>query len=116
MKVLKSRELTPGMITARPVYNLQGILLLNRGVELSEKNIWILRSWGVNEVWIEGGKEEEEKKEKDPENQLTDLVDNKIKEKFAGVPDNQVMMEIMRLSRKHLEKRLISDARRKAPA
>lgn len=116
MKALRLKDLTPGMVTAKPVLNLQGVLLLNRGVELSDKNIWIMRSWGVNEVWVEGGREDEEKKESESENQLNDIIEKQMKEKFSGVLDNHIMVEIMRLSRKHLEKRLLSDARKKDPA
>jgi hypothetical protein len=116
MKSLRLKDLTPGMVTAKPVQNLQGVLLLNSGVELSEKNIWIMRSWGVTEVWVEGGEEDEEKKDSEPENQLDDIIEKQMEEKFSEVMDNQVMVEIMRLSRKHLEKRLLSDARKKGPA
>ena len=50
---VKSEELQPGMVVAREVKNLDGMLLAPSGCELSERQIGILQAWGVEEIDIE---------------------------------------------------------------
>lgn len=54
---VKSEQLQPGMVIAREVKNLDGMLLLPTGCELSERHIDILQTWGVAEVEIEASEE-----------------------------------------------------------
>ena len=110
MKALKLGELSPGMVLAKSVYNYQDVLLLNEGIELSEKSIWILRSWGVTNVWVEGDIEMAPGSDVEPEDQGKEIIEKQLKEKFSEVLGDQVMVEIMRVARKHLEKRLLVDA------
>jgi hypothetical protein len=58
MVFLNLSDLKPGMVLAKPVYNLQGVLLLKEGTELTERHIWIFKSWAVTKVWVVGGEEE----------------------------------------------------------
>ncbi len=51
---ISTDDLKSGMILAKSVRNLQGLLLLNAGARLTAKNIRILKSWGVSELFIEG--------------------------------------------------------------
>ncbi|HOP50952.1 MAG TPA: hypothetical protein PK887_10055 [Ignavibacteriales bacterium] len=44
---------TPGQKLAKPVYNKFKQVLLQEGVELDEKNIKLLKIWGVTMVYIE---------------------------------------------------------------
>lgn len=54
---VKSEELQPGMIVARDVKNIDGMLLAPSGCELSERQINILQAWGVTELEIEAVEE-----------------------------------------------------------
>ena len=52
---VKSEVLQPGMIVARDVKNIDGMLLAPAGCELSERQIGILQAWGVAELEVEAG-------------------------------------------------------------
>jgi hypothetical protein len=52
---VKSEALQPGMIVARDVKNIDGMLLAPLGCQLSERQIDILQAWGVVEVEVEAG-------------------------------------------------------------
>jgi hypothetical protein len=48
------KNLTPGMLLGADVRDRSGRLLLKAGTELDDRNIHILRTWGVAEVEIAG--------------------------------------------------------------
>lgn len=105
MIYLKIAKLKPGMTLAEPVHSPQGVLLSKEGTELNEKDIWILKSWGVAKACVYGegidGKDRDVKRE----NETRISIENELKEKFSDVLDDPVMMEIMRVaSRELLEK------------
>lgn len=54
---VKSEALQTGMVVARDVKNMDGMLLAPSGCQLSERQIGILQAWGVAEVEVEAGEE-----------------------------------------------------------
>lgn len=54
---IKSDALEPGMVVARDVKNIDGMLLAPLGCQLSERQINILQAWGVPEVEVEAGED-----------------------------------------------------------
>jgi len=50
---VKSEALQPGMVVARDIKNIDGMLLAPSGCELTERQINILQAWGVTEVEVE---------------------------------------------------------------
>jgi hypothetical protein len=54
---VKSEALQPGMVVARDIKNIDGMLLAPLGCQLSERQINILQAWGVVEVEVEAGEE-----------------------------------------------------------
>jgi hypothetical protein len=54
---IKSEALQPGMVVARDVKNIDGMLLAPSGCQLSERQIDILQAWGITEVEVEAGEE-----------------------------------------------------------
>jgi hypothetical protein len=48
------QSLKPGLILAADVKNSHGQLLIKKGVEISERHIRVLKSWGVVDVQAEG--------------------------------------------------------------
>ena len=50
-------NLLPGMILGADVRDRSGRLLLGTGTELSERHLFILRTWGVVEVEIAGAED-----------------------------------------------------------
>ena len=53
MPKIKVEQLQAGMRVAAEVKNMDGMLLLPAGSDLTEKHIQILQSWGVVEVNVE---------------------------------------------------------------
>lgn len=54
---VKSEALQSGMVVARDVKNLDGMLLAPSGCQLSERQIDILQAWGVETVEVEAAEE-----------------------------------------------------------
>jgi hypothetical protein len=107
---LKSEELKPGMIVARDVKNLDGMLLMPSGCELSERQIDVLQAWGVTELEIEAS--EEQAKSHDPLSKLPPEVAAKITadlrarywmpDEFGPVPAEIFKLMLLRQARRAL--------------
>lgn len=95
------------MILAKPVYTLQDMLLLKSDVQLSEKNIHVLRSWGIQEIWVEGVSDEGHSRRARQENELRDSIDEDLRLKFSDSLPDPVMEEIMRVAGNLLERRFL---------
>ena len=106
----------PGMVLAKPVNNLQNMLLLKERVELTERNIQMLRSWGVGEIWVDGGQTSVPSDKAQNFDALQAAIDHELQEKFANVADDPLMMEIMRLAGKQIKRRLQREAEHGTPA
>jgi hypothetical protein len=52
--MVKSTDLKPGMKLAQPLKDIAGRTLLKEGAELTEQYIGRLRSWGFEEVAVQG--------------------------------------------------------------
>ncbi|MCP4371124.1 MAG: hypothetical protein GY797_23870 [Deltaproteobacteria bacterium] len=97
-------EYTPGMILAESVYSGQDVLLLKEGTELTEKKVWILKSWGISKVSVEGEEIEDIKSDKRKESKAMETIKEELKEKFSDVLEDPVMEEIMNAACKQIEK------------
>ncbi len=97
-------EYKPGMILAESVYSRQDVLLLKEGTELSERKVWILKSWGVNKVSVEGEQVEDINSEKRKESKAMETIKKELEEKFSDVLEDPVMEEIMNIACKLIEK------------
>ena len=56
MALVEIDSLIPGMKVGKDVVESSGQVLLRTGTEINEKHLRILRSWGVQQVDIEGDK------------------------------------------------------------
>ena len=100
-------DLKPGMVLAQSVQNHQGVLLLGTGTKVTKKNIRIFKSWGVIEVYVEGGLNEPETAVETQVAEVMDTVEMELKAKFSDVMDDPVMVEIFNAARKQLMKDLL---------
>ena len=57
MGMIKAAELKPGMKLAVPLKDLAGRTLLKEGAELTEQYIQRIRSWGFEELAVQGAGE-----------------------------------------------------------
>jgi hypothetical protein len=94
MIIKKLGDLKPGMTVAEDVLNFQGLILLKKKTEISEKQIRILKSWGVTEVFVSGEDAQINNKPIDSESGTNEKIETKINEKFKNVSDNPVLAEI----------------------
>jgi hypothetical protein len=97
----------PGMTVAKSVFTIQDALLIKSNVRLTEKNIYMLKSWGIRELWVDGAAEDDAAAvQVDTETALRDTIDESLRIKFSETLPDPVMEEIMRVAGNLLEKRL----------
>jgi hypothetical protein len=97
-------EYKPGMILSKSVYSRQDVLLLKEGTELTERKVWILKSWGIIKVLVEGEQVEDIESDKSKESKEMETIKKELKEKFSDVLEDPVMEEIMNIACKQIEK------------
>jgi len=97
-------DLKSGMILERPVKNNQGVLLLDAGAKITQKNIRIFKSWGVIEVSVKGELNELKTAGETPAAEVKDSVEMGLRAKFSDVLDDPVMVEIFKAARKQRER------------
>ena len=107
MASLKLQHLAPGLIAAKPVYNLHGLLLLKEGTTLNEKNIVMLKSWGVTQIWIEAMEDTDNAKKPQQNEEMKLKIEKMLAEKFSGELENPIMVEIMRVAKSLLQKKIL---------
>ena len=95
-------EIKPGMILAHPVKNRQGVLLLDAGAKISKKNIRIFKSWGVTEVSVKGEADRPDDTAGDRQPRINASDEQVLKEKFADVLDDPVMVAIFKAASRQL--------------
>lgn len=105
MHLIDLDKAKPGMTLAKSVSTLQDVLLLKPDVRLTEKNIHILKSWGVHEIWIDDKASEGDAGRMDSENALRASIDEALRIKFSETLSDPLMEEILRIAGNLLEKR-----------
>ena len=95
-------DLKPGMILEHPVKNHQGVLLLEAGAKITKKNIRIFKSWGVDEITVKGEMTRADDTSGQPEPRINESDEMQLKEKFADVLDDPVMVEIFNAASRQL--------------
>jgi hypothetical protein len=88
MPLLELNEITPGMTPEQPVKNLQGQILVQKGVPLTEKHLKIFKTWGVDSIEIQGSTENLEHEQIDFE-----VVKEQIEKKFILNTSNHPFIE-----------------------
>jgi hypothetical protein len=113
---LKIDELKPGMILAKPVYNQQDLLLLEIDSPLTKNRIWMLKTWGIDQVSVKGKSKADGQTvfETDAETKVD--IERDLKAKFEDVIDDPIMVEIMKAAGRQLQKRLSDPEEKNEPA
>jgi hypothetical protein len=119
MQLIDMDRAAPGMTLAKSVHTAQDVLLLKSDVRLSEKNIHILKSWGIQEIWIDEDTAEKPSKDADSEHELRAAIDEELRAKFSETLSEPLseplMTEIMRIAGNLLEKRLLNKEKQHGP-
>jgi hypothetical protein len=112
---LKINELKPGMILARSVYNQQDLLLLEKDSALTKKRIWMIKTWGIDQVSVKGRPQEGDRTDFEVEFESKETIEKELKAKFADVIDDPIMQEIMKAAGRQLQKRLSDPKKENEP-
>jgi hypothetical protein len=112
---LKIEELKPGMILAQSAYNQQDLLLLEKDSSLTKKRIWMLKTWGIDQVSVKGKPQPEGKADFEAELETKETIETELKAKFADVIDDPVMQEIMKAAGRQLQKSLSDPEKENEP-
>ncbi len=91
------------MILARSVYNQQDLLLLEKGTALTKKRIWMLKTWGVDQVSLKGEGQTDDPSAYVAELETRESIDRELKAKFADVIDDPIMQAIMKAASRQLQ-------------
>ena len=113
---LTIEDIKPGMILAQPVRNRQGVLLLEAGARITNKNIRIFKSWGINEIAIKGDRSVSKDAAGDREVRGKESIAKQLKEKFSDVLDDPVMVAIFKAASKRLTQDLQSSESEHEPS
>ena len=112
-------QLTPGLTLGKPVYNLNGVLLLRGGEVLTAKHLQIFKTWGVREVDVVGEEGSEAVAPDAPvPPELAAAVEKEIARRFRRTEaTHPIVTELRRLATRRLTARVMAEAARKsAPA
>ena len=99
----KIDELKPGMILARSVYNQQDLLLLEKDSSLTKKRIWMLKTWGIDQVNVKGKPKDDGRTVFETELETKETIEKELKAKFADVIDDPIMQKIMKAAGRQLQ-------------
>ena len=96
-------ELKPGMVVLGEVSNKHGNVLLKKGDSLTEKNIVLLKSWGITEVDIATVENQQSDAEDNavlsPE--TLESIEREVREMFPEFQDNPLMEKLYGIVKKN---------------
>ena len=105
MNIVKLNDAEPGNILLEDVFNFQGLLLLKKDTALSEKNLRMLKSWGVHEITIKGNFNKGIDANSKSFSELKILVEKELINRCGNIEDEPVMQEIIKAAAIVLAKR-----------
>ncbi len=99
MGVININDIQPGMAVARDVCNARGQLLLKAGSVIEERELLLLKTWGVTEAEIEGADRGavSQKSLEGVDREKLEKVKADLENRFSGTLDSEVMQEVMRI-------------------
>ncbi|MBE9545861.1 MAG: hypothetical protein IMF10_00025 [Proteobacteria bacterium] len=102
MGALNINDIKVGMVLAQDVRNKHGIILLKEGRILAERDITVLKTWGITEVSIKDVDRDQVVKEEMEAlpNDVVESIEKELDELFPPLGDNPVMEEIYRIVKK----------------
>ena len=94
----------PGMILAKDAYTFRKQLLLPSGTLLNDKNIDMMKAWGVSEVDTDGCSEPDlaEVERRIAQTPALTAANVVLDHRFSAVREDPMMMEILTIAKKQL--------------
>jgi hypothetical protein len=106
MPILNLEDVKPGMTLSEAVRNHQDQLLLDGGRKITEKSIRIFRSWGIRRVAVKSGPAVDGPGDDAVSAELPPAIDEGLRERFADVAADPLMVAIMQAAGRQLAARL----------
>lgn len=88
-------EIKVGDVTASPITNAHGAVLIGADVALDERHLRLLRMWGIDRVAVRGDKGDKDESDVAREAALA-AAEEAVKARFGPSLNNVVMAEILR--------------------
>jgi hypothetical protein len=98
MRAFETSAIRKDMVLAKSVYDLQGVLLLKKGHKLTAKNILMLKSWGVPQVWIDAQQDTGPDGVSERQKSLKNCIKQQLNRQFSAADPSPVMAEIKRVA------------------
>jgi hypothetical protein len=104
MRSIVLKDAKAGLVLAEPVHTSQGMLLLKRGAVLTARHLWVMKTWGIARIRVEGPSPAPE-----GANGLApvnaDDVAERLRRRFPVPADDEVMQAVFAAALKcHLRK------------
>lgn len=103
MRCIHLREAQMGMVLAADVLNAQQMLLLEEGVCLSSQNLRMLKSWGIERLYVESPGDVDSVSVKIPETVID--LEREIRSRFTGPAEGTIVSELCRVAADILHER-----------
>ena len=103
MRLVRLKNVSPGMKTAKEVLDAAGKVLMGVGAELTERTLDLIARRGVESIWVEA--EGEGVTPQDFERMKAELS-KELDAIFAGRLDDEVMAYIHEAVKKHLARKM----------
>lgn len=107
-KILHIDDLKPEMILAEPVTNNFGQTLLPAGMQLLERHITLLRTWGIMSVVL---KSEENEVENEISEEIRTLSTLRVRSRMRWEPQTEIEKNIFDLGVHHAALKFIRDSK-----
>jgi len=101
MGIVSVDKIKPGMILEKPVTTIQGKMLLPPGTVITDRHLFIFKSWGINGADIEGAGENHEEEFSDLTAEERDWVEELIEILFPYEDLDPINEELKRAATMH---------------
>jgi hypothetical protein len=88
--------LEAGMVLAEPIFNRFGQVLLNKGVQISDRHLNVLKTWGIPKVLIQVG--ESNGKQFEINEEMRNRVLARLNKRLLWHPNTPLEEEIIQLA------------------
>ena len=112
MQRISTKNLQTGMVLGEDVKDLSGRMLLKAGIEIEEKHLRILRTWGILGVTVRGEDGDIEAVEQAIElpEAVVEAIQKQLDERFLGIDvSSKVISVLVELARERLVKQYLME-------
>ena len=105
MRYIQLKEVQVDMILAADVANAQQMLPLRKGTCLTAQNLRMLKSWGIDRLYVAlPTNDDTDSSAPTPENLID--IEQKILSRFTGPAENPIVSEICRVAAEIIHERM----------